>query len=191
MKSAIKKTVFALAIALSLNLHAKTELKVSANNDNTVTITLEKAPSETSLTLKDFHGTVMYQGMFDQKTRNLNLKELPNGKYYIFVEDAYKVESSMVVKDARGLKMITSKNDMIFKPSFKVSGKSVRMSMTNPEEKEVYFNVYDPNGIKVASVTGTELVIKKTFDFSKGQNGNYMIETRMGDHTFTKTMSVN
>ena len=192
MKSVIKKTMLALAmIAFGLHLNAKTELSISSNDDNTVTITLEKMSTETSLVLKDYNGTVMYRGAFDKKTRNLNLKELPDGTYFILVEDAYKLERSMVVKKAGKLKTMTSGREIVFKPTFMATGKTLRMSMTNPKKVDVAFHVYDSKGYEVASTTGNDLVIKKTFDFGNGGSESYSIKTKIGDNSFSKTISLN
>ena len=190
MKTLIKKTVFILTIALGLNMSAA-DFKVSVNKDNTVTISLDKLDTDTSITLKDYKGNMIYNGTFNKQTQHLNLQELPDGMYFIVVDDTYKVEESTIVKENNSLKIMSEEKIIVFKPSFKVKGKFVRMSLTNPEQKMATFTVYNEQGTVVGKATGKDLVIKKTFDFSKGKYSDFVIETQIGDHRFTKMLSVN
>lgn len=190
MKTTIRN--FALSLFLMLGLQAgAAEFDVSVKKGYSLTVTVENMAADTNIFLRDTQGQLLYSHVLSNASKVLSFENLPNGMYELSMENELISEKTRIIKDNSGLIVEEDKEGMVFKPSFKVVGKKVRMSLTNPAEEEVTFKVLDNNGVQVASISSDELVIKRSFDFAKGKPGLYTVVTKIKDQSFSKKLNLN
>lgn len=190
MKTTIRN--FALSLFLMVGLNAvAAEFDVSVKKGYNLTVTAENMAAETSIFLRDAQGFLLYSQELNNASKVISFENLPDGIYVLYMENELMSEKTRIVKNNAGLAVETAREGIVFKPSFKVVGKKVRMSLTNPAQDKVLFKVYDSKGIEVASVSSEDLVIKKSFDFEAGKSGVYTFVTKVQDQSFSKELSVN
>ena len=190
MKTTIKNLMLAFVLIAGLNTYA-TDFNVAVKEGYTLTVSLEQAGSNSNILLKDDQGVLLYSKQLNNKVETLDLKNLPNGTYSLFMESDMVFEKTIIAKNDEGLSIFGDAQGTVFKPSFKKVDQVLRMSLTNPSNAKVNFKVYDANGLQVASTEGEGYIIKKSFDFNKGKSGDYVVKTTVGKQSFSKTISMN
>ncbi|HEA29029.1 MAG TPA: hypothetical protein ENH91_03385 [Leeuwenhoekiella sp.] len=190
MKTTIKNLMLAVVLITGLNMYAA-DFNVAVKEGYTLTVSLEQVEASSNILLQDDQGVLLYSRELNNKVETLNLKNLPNGVYTLFMENDMIFEKTMIIKGDEGLSIFGDAEGTIFKPSFKKVDSMLRMSLTNPSNQKVLFTVYDEDGLQVASTEGEGYVIKKSFDFNKSKSGAYVVKTTIGDHSFSKRISMN
>lgn len=190
MKTIIRNTALILFLTLGLQTQAA-EFAVSVKTGYTIKVSADNLSSNATIYLRDLHGVLLYSQELDKRSKTISFENLPDGMYTLLMENDLMYETTRIIKNNSGLSVEDVKDGMVFKPSFKVADKKVRISLTNPTKQEVLFKVYDNKGIQVASVTSNDLVIKRSFDFEGGKPGAYTFVTELKEQSFSKEISVN
>lgn len=193
MKTLIKKSVLALFLALGLNMTAKENFDVVVKDNFMVTVAFDSTTADSKLKLEDRNGEILFSEVLGAKPsfkKSLSMEALPQGTYYIVLENSYRVVTTTIEKDNKGLVVVEDNDNVIFKPGYKVEGNVVLVSVTNPTQKEALLHVYDTNGNVIGSVKDAALVVKQTLDFSKVPAGDYLISVKIGKETFNKTITI-
>ncbi|MGB3774855.1 MAG: hypothetical protein WA951_06325 [Leeuwenhoekiella sp.] len=190
MKTTIKNLTLAIALIAGLNMYAA-DFNVAVKEGYTLSVSLEQVGSTSNMLLRDAQGVVLYNKELDNNVETLDLKNLPNGNYMLYMENEVIFEKTLIIKSPEGLSVFADAEGTVFKPSFKKVDNVLRMSLTNPTYSKVTFKIYNADGVEVATAEGDGFVIKKSFEFKKEKFGNYVVKTLIGDHSFSRTISMN
>lgn len=188
MKNAVKISLLVILLNTGFMMEAAEDLGIKVLDSQNLMVELNSGSKGNVLLLKDKFGKVLFRDSITtnatyQKTFNLEL--VPNGIYYLNLDNEYRIQTTVIAKANSGLE-IEKESGFIFKPSFKIKDKQVRVLLTNPEQKKTFLKVYDSSGILVGNLTSKESVLKKTIDFSNVPSGKYRIEIGINGQNFKK-----
>lgn len=194
MKNRIKLMLVALVLSFSINAKASDGWEVTVDSSQTLVVEINKNLQKASLTIQDEQGNIFFKdGLMDTMSyrKSLNLKELPEGTYYVKFENGYNIFTEVVVKSQEGLQLKEGTRKVLFKPSFRLDEKKLRVLFTNPEEKFTRLEICDASGEIVGLVKSSSATIQKTLDFSQVPAGNYFVRIKSGDETFKNEFYIN
>ena len=182
-----------LLLVMGVEMKAADDFDVRVSGNQMLTVELDKVEKGTILFFEDKNGEVLFQDRLANNghySKAFNLEVIPAGVYYLKLEKENSIQTTEVTKSQQGLKLSGKSSSIVFKPCFKVENKLVRVFLTNPGESTAYFNVYDRNGNLVHSLAYDDLVVNRTFDFSKVPAGEYIISVKVGGNTFHRTVKL-
>lgn len=190
MQRRMKTLVFTLLLIVGYNVQAAKNFDVAVAENQILMVELDDAQEGDMLTLLDVDGKVLFKEahLNNKFQKSLSLELVPDGKYFLHLED----ESSIYAKEIeKKNNTITVKRDsqIFFKPNFKQVDKQVKVSFTNPDQKNIQVYIFDANGEVVTTLVNNDLVLKKTFDFSAVPAGDYMLAVFSGDRSYYRTVS--
>ncbi|ANI89409.1 hypothetical protein A9P82_08940 [Arachidicoccus ginsenosidimutans] len=191
MKKSFINLIGAAVFVLSASFaKAATEFNVSLANSETVKIEVNNSEKNVSISVTDESGSVLYQ--YDNVAagaKGFNFSTVPDGRYFIKMENDRTIETTLVTKVNHALKI--SKNyDFVAKPLFQKKGKNkLNLYFVNLNNSNVEVDVYDKDRTLINSFTSNDAVIEKSLDFSKVLQGNYeiVLSTDKGDNIFSKS----
>lgn len=189
------KNVLNLAVLLLMvsEVKAADGFDVKVSNDRTLIVQLEKGEKGAILSFLGKDGEVLFKDSLllnDVYRKTFNLEVIPNGVYYLSLEKENSILTTEVTKTSAGLELTGKSSKIIFKPRFKVEKDLVRVFLTNPAKTEASFKVYDRGGTLLDTVLYKDLVVSKTFDFSKLPNGMYYITVKVDGRSFYKEIEI-
>lgn len=190
MKTTIKNLMLAMVFIAGMNVFAA-DFNVAVKEGYTLLVSLEQVGASSNVLLRDDQGVLLYNKELKNQVETLDLKNLPHGTYTLYMENDVIFEKTLIIKNADGLSVFADAEGTVFKPSFKKINNTLRMSLTNPAHKTVTFKIYDNKGAEVASTQSEDFIIKKTFEFANDKKGDYLVKTYVGDHSFSKSISMN
>jgi len=192
MKNALKISLLVILLNTGFMMEAAEDLGIKVLDSQNLMVELNSGSKGNVLLLKDKFGKVLFRDSITtnlsyQKTFNMEL--VPNGIYYMNLDNEYRTQTTVIVKTNSGLD-IEKESSFVSKPSFKIKDKQIRVLLTNPEQRKTFLKVYDSSGILVGNLTGKEVVLKKTLDFSNVPSGKYRIEIGTNGQNFTKEVNL-
>lgn len=193
MKNVFKLLVVVVLLLANVEVKAADGFDVKVSNDQILTVELAEGEKGAILFFQDKKGEILFKDnlLFDDNyKKNFNLEVIPNGVYFLILEKENSIQTTEVTKTVSGLELTGKTSKTIFKPQFKVEKNLVKVFLTNPGMKEASFQVYDKKGVLVNTITYDDLVVNKTFDFSKVPAGKYTITVQVEGRTFTKEFNV-
>ena len=166
----------AFAKAGNINVVSNGVVKVAVSNINTTH----------NITVADVNGNSLYElnNMKAGSFKNIDFSMVPDGTYYIKVENAKSIETTQVQK-VDGAVTIADESTLFVKPIFRREGSVLNVFFNNPENKTVEINVYNQNGTLVNTVQSDSDAIAKGFDFSKSLHGNYRVVLAQDNYVFS------
>lgn len=191
MQRRMKAIVFTLLLVLGYNVQAAKNFEVAVAKNQILKVELNDAQEGDMLTLLDVEGKVLFKEIHLSSNfqKSLSFELVPNGTYYLHLEDSNSVYSREIIKTGSSI-TVNKDSRIIFKPTFKQVNKQVRLSFTNPNKETTQVFVYDEKGNIVSSLENNDLVLKKTFDFSKITTGNYTVAILAGNRSFYKNVTI-
>mgnify|MGYP003681884971 CR=1 FL=1 len=190
MQRRMKTLVFTLLLIVGYNVQAAKNFDVAVADNQILMVELEDAQEGDLLTLLDVEGKVLFKDahLNNKFQKSLSLELVPDGTYFLHLEDENSIYAKEIEKKNN---TITVKRDsqIFFKPNFKQIDKQVKVSFTNPDQKNIQVYVFDANGEVVTNIVNNDLVLKKTFDFSAVPAGDYMLAVFSGDRSYYRTVS--
>ncbi|MBW2962081.1 T9SS type A sorting domain-containing protein [Mesonia aestuariivivens] len=189
MQKTIKTIVFTLLLIVSYNANAAKNFEVAVAKNQILMVELNDAQAGDMLTLLDAEGKVLFKEMnlTSDFQKQLSLEMVPDGKYFLHLEDENSIYAREIVKRKQTI-TVNEASKIIFKPTFKEENNQLKVAFTNPNEEIMHLYVYDEKGNIVTSLKNNDLVIKKTFDFSKVPAGNYMLAVVSSERSFYKSI---
>lgn len=185
------KNLFIIALlflGLTANASDLLNLSISAENE-IVTVSYKNIINTSKLKLIDNEGNVLFNETVEPAgyyKRSFNINNLPDGEYLVALENTSSISYATIKKGINGIEMISDpKNNVVFKPSYKVEDKMVMLSVTNPETTKANISVYNKDGVLVGSTTSRELIVKASFNFAEAPAGNYIITVAINNEIFT------
>lgn len=188
MKKFIQFSLTAVAFTL-MTAFAKADNNygnINVLSNGIVKVMISDAPSFHNISVSDESGNNLYE-LSDMKAgsfKNIDFSMVPDGTYYIKVENKRSIETTQVQK-AAGLVTIASESDLFVKPIFRRAGDVLNVFFTNPGQKDVEINIYNQNGSVVNTVKTDAASVAKGFDFSKTLHGNYKVVLSQDNYVFS------
>lgn len=192
MKNAIKFSLLVILLNTGYTMEAAEGLDIKVLDGQNIIVELNGGSKGNILLLKDEFGMVLFKDSITTNSsyrKAFNLELVPNGIYYLNLDNRSGIQTSVISKTNYGLE-IEKEFGLVFKPFFKIINKQVRVLLTNPEESETFLNVYDSSGILVGNIKSKEMMIKKTLDFSNVPSGKYRIEIEINGQKFTEEVNL-
>ncbi|GGZ63723.1 hypothetical protein GCM10008088_26500 [Mesonia mobilis] len=191
MQKTMKTIVVTLLLVLGFNnVQAAKNFDVAVAKNQILMVELNDAQEGDMLTLLDVDGKVLFkeEQLGNKFQKSLSLELLSEGTYYLHLEDANTIYTKEIVKENSSV-IVKKDSQIIFKPTFKQVKNQVKLSFTNPSEENTQVFVYNAKGEIVSSLRNSDLVLKKTFDFSEVPAGDYMIAVLTDSRSFYKSVS--
>lgn len=193
MKDVLKICGMAALLLVSTKVKAAEGFDVKISGNRILTVELDETEEGAILFFQNKNGEILFRDSLFLKegyTKAFDLEVVPNGTYYLSLEKECSILTTEIRKTALGLTLKEKSSPVVFKPQFLVENDSVKVFLTNPGLKEASFEVYDSNGSLIDTIVYDDLVVKKTFDFSRVPTGEFTIIVRVNGKTFSRKMSV-
>lgn len=193
MKNVCKLLALAVLLLTGIEVKAADKFDVKVSSDRFLTVELEEGEEGAILFFQDKNGEILFKDsllLSDHYKKTFNLEVIPNGVYYLNLEKENSVLTAEVTKTASGLELTGKSSKVVFKPQFRVEKNLVKVFLTNPGLGEASFKIYDRKGDLVNTLTFNDLVVNKTFDFSKVPAGTYTITIKVEGRSFSKEFNV-
>ncbi len=194
MKRVINLCLLAIIIATSSIANAAGRVSVEITNSSMVTVSLTKVEKGEKLFLKDYNGQVLFNVTLDavpNYQKYFNLSEVEDGVYFVETESIYEVKVTPVLKNKKGVSLISDSAVTIFKPQVRVDNKKVKIMFTNTEKSPLNFIIYDKEWHLLEEIKGNdEKIFKRTYDFTKMPKGEYQLYFVLRDRTFLRKVSI-
>ena len=192
MKNAVKFSLLVILLHTGFMMEAAEDLDIKVLDSQNLMVELNSGSKGNVLLLKDKFGKVLFKDSITtnstyQKTFNLEL--VPNGIYYLNLDNESRIQSTVIAKTNYGLE-IEKESGFVFKPLFKIKDKQVRLLLSNPEQRKTFLKVYDSSGILVGNLSSKEVELRKTLDFSHVPSGKYKIVIEINGQNFTKEVNL-
>jgi len=192
MKNALKISLLVILLNTGFMMEAAEDLGIKVLDSQNLMVELNSGSMGNVLLLKDEFGKVLFKDSITtnstyQKTFNLEL--VPNGIYYMNLDNESRIQTTVIVKTNSGLD-IEKESSFVSKPSFKITDKQIRVLWTNSLQKKTVLNIYDSSGILVGNLNSKELVLTKILDFSNVPSGKYRIDIEVDEQNFTKEVNL-
>ncbi|SHI95043.1 Por secretion system C-terminal sorting domain-containing protein [Mesonia phycicola] len=190
MQRRMKTLVFTLLLIVGYNVQAAKNFDVAVAENQILMVELDDAQEGDMLTLLDVDGKVLFKEahLNNKFQKSLSLELVPDGTYFLHLEDESSIYAKQIEKKNNTV-TIKSDSQIFFKPNFKQVDKQVKVSFTNPDQKNIQVYIFDANGEVVTTLVNNDLVLKKTFDFSAVPAGDYMLAVFSGDRSYYRTVS--
>ena len=190
MQRKMKTLVFTLLLIIGYNVQAAKNFDVAVDENQNLRVELNDVQDGDMLTLIDVEGKVLYKELHlsNKFNKSLSLEEVPNGTYFLHLEDDNTIYAREILKTGNTVE-IKNESQIIFKPTFKQVDNQVKLSFTNPNKANILLYVYDNEGNIVTAIENSDLVVKKTFDFSAVPAGDYMLAVFSGDRSYYRTVT--
>lgn len=159
---------------------------INVLSNGVVKVMISDVPTLHNIEVSDENGNNLYElsNMKAGSFKNIDFSMVPDGSYYIKVENNRSIETTQVQK-VDGLVTIAAEADLFVKPIFRREDNVLNVFFTNPGQKDVEINVYNQNGTVISSVKTAEAAVAKGFDFSKSLHGSYRVVLSQGNYIFS------
>lgn len=189
MKKFIKLslTVAAFTLLAALANAANNSGNINVVSNGVVKVMINDAPNSHDIAISDANGNNLYEltGLKAGSFKNIDFSMVPDGTYYIKLENKRSIETTQIVK-FDGAVSIAEESDLFVKPLFRRNGNIINVFFTNLAKKEVNIDVYNQNGVLVNSVKSDAGSVAKAFDFSKSLHGNYRVVLSQDNYVFSE-----
>ena len=198
MKTQITK-VLAAAMILTASFTAQAttgiterNLKVSAKSEKAVVLQLANLSSETSISLYDENGTLLYKESTEAEAyaKTFNLKSVKEGQVYLEIENEGQLEILPIEVTEDKAQIKRSAEQIIEKPIVKMNGDMAKVFFGD-NDSEVKVTLFD--GAQDIAFRGkvAKGTASKTYDMSKLAEGTYQMQFNANGRTFFHTIILN
>ncbi len=193
MKTVMNLCLLALAITFSNAVNAAGKISVAINN-SMVNVSLTKVTKGEKLYLKDFNGEVLFNTTLKAMptyTKFFNLSNMPDGVYFVETEAAYDVKVTPILKNQKGVSLINNSEVTIFKPQVSIRNKFAKVLFNNTRKSPITIKIYDTDWkLLEESTTVEDALVKKTYDFSKVPEGEYIFYFNIRNREYVQKVSL-
>lgn len=193
MKNLIKTTVFALLLTLSFNAQAAKDFEVEISQNQVLKIDIENLYAKHTLRLLDAKGGILFEAMnlTSAYHKQLSLKNLPTGTYYLSLENDNIIMSKKISKNSRIVAVVDS--NVMFKPDFKQldsNKRRVKVAYTNITHSKTNLKVYDKDWNLIMTLANNDQFFNKTLDFSEVPSGKYSVAISNNGKSYQKNIII-
>ncbi len=196
MKKLTKKSVLVLGLFMSMLTFANGEVEPTKEKEPNVTsMSFKKVKLGSKLSIKDGDGAVLYKESIVKTgdySKGFDLTTLPNGEYYFELDTELKIVIIPFNVVSNQVVFKKEEKSTIFKPHIRVKDDMVFVSRVSYEESPIEYKIYyaDNYDLVLSEKVDKQAHLKKIFDFSKAQKGNYLFVFKSNGRKFTKTVKI-
>lgn len=193
MKKIVRSiAVVALMFVVATGLAKEPKLSLTPNVEKSLNFEMDKRSEQTFVSIVDTNGVIIYTeeiAVANIYSKKFNLKNLPEGSYFLKVEDALKEMVFAFVIDDSEIKIMERKENA--KPVFRKKDGRVFLNLLNLEKEVIKIKVFDSDGRIVFQETITdEILIEKVFNFEDAFKDNYTVIVKNKKDTYFEAVNV-
>lgn len=167
--------LFANARTTDLNIDIK------SGDSQTVNVDYGNDAKVLLLNVTDQSGNTLYTYQHPEKAQSFDFSKVPDGNYYINVENDKTISTTLVSKKDNAIQ-INKDYRFVLKPVFQQKDKKLTVYYVNSNRTPVEVDIYDANHNAVYSYTTDDALLQKQFDFSKSAYGVYTVNVSTTDN---------
>lgn len=189
----MKQFITVIAILLGLQVFAASEIQIRTNGNTEVIIESDEISNNQQIRIFDEEGTLLFFEKIseDKYLKTFSLSTLPNGRYFVEYENDEKTNTAVIIKSENNILTTSDFNKISFKPIVKQDGDFLNVGITNPKFEDVDMIFTDTTGYELLEINNLKgLFVKKTFNTKKLPAGDYSLQIKCGDKSFTKMVSI-
>jgi hypothetical protein len=196
MKNLARKSIVAIGLMMSLSTFANnTEVTLKEKENNVTNIRFENVKKGSTLSIIDEHGLVLYNEAIEQNglyVKGFDLTTLPNGDYSFELNSELKivvipfnVNSSEVVFDKES-------KESIYKPVLRIKDNIVFVSRATIDQTPLSYKIYYADNYDLVDAENFDELeeVKKVYDFSNSEKGNYIFVFESKGRKYSKTIKI-
>lgn len=193
MKKIVRSiAVVALMFVAASGLAKEPKLSLTPNTEKSLNFEMESTSEKTFLSIVDTKGAVLYSEnitVANIYSKSFNLESLPEGIYFLKVEDTMK-ETVFVFNVDDSEIVIAEKKEKV-KPIFRQKDGRVYLNLLNLDTENVKLKVYDSNDRILFNETITdELNVEKVFNFENAFKDSYTVVVSDSNNIYYETVDV-
>lgn len=167
-------------------------LSLTPNEEKSLNFKMDTTPEQTLVTIVDTNGEVIFtEKIATGKTysKKFDLKNLPDGSYFLEVEDTLKEKVfAFVIQNS---KVIIAEGKENAKPVFRNKNGKVFLNLLNLKNEVVKIKILDSdNRVVFQETIVDEIVIEKVFNFEDAFKDNYTVVVQNKKDTYFEDVSV-
>ena len=196
MKNLTKKSLLFLVLFASMMTYANNEITTVKERESKVTIvSFKKLKQGSKLSIKDVNGIVLYKESIIKAgdySKGFDLTSLPNGDYVFELDTELKITIIPFNVVSNQVAFKKEEKSTVYKPFVRVKGDRVYVSRLSFEEDSIECKIYfeDNYELVLAEKFEKESQLKRIYDFSTAENGNYVFVFKSNGRTFTKIVKI-
>lgn len=140
------------------------------------------------ITLKDANRITLWkenQQASQHFSKKINLMNLPDGTYFLEVEDEQTLTICEVLIEEDVLSIAKEKRVQFFKPVIAQEAQSILFNLFLPNPKDAEITIFDAErNVVYQEFFVKQQKIERAFDFSQAEPGNYVLQTKTKGRIF-------
>lgn len=196
MKNLTKKSFLFLVLFASMMTYANNEIKTGKERESKVTIvSFKKLKLGSKLSIKDVNGIVLYKESIIKAgdySKGFDLTSLPNGDYVFELDSELKITIIPFNVVSNQVAFKKEEKSTVYKPFVRVKDDRVYVSRLSFEQDPIEYKIYfeDNYELVLSEKFENESQLKRIYDFSTSEKGNYVFVFKSNGRTFTKTIKI-
>jgi hypothetical protein len=155
-----------------------------------VSLVLEGLKENHTIMLQDANAVVLMKastGEHRTYAKVLNLKNLPNGTYYVVIDSELKKMVQPISLQDNGVQVYENRSRTYYKPFIKVHEGYIDLSLFNGRLADVAVTIYNNKGREVFTETFENiLTVERRYQMKKFANGKYTMKVKTPQDTYFK-----
>ena len=196
MKKLKKKSLVLSLLFASMLSFANNETKTSKEEKSKVTVvSFNEVKLGSKLSIKDLNGIVLYKESIIKSgdySKGFDLTSLPNGDYIFELDTELKIRILPFNVVSNQVAFKKEEESIIYKPFIRVKDLMVYVSRISFEENPIEYKIYFEGNYEMvlSEKFDKESQLKRIYDFSTSEKGNYVFVFKSNGRTFTKTVKI-
>ena len=196
MKNLTKKSLLFLVLFASMMTYANKEIEAVKEKETKVTIvSFKELKLGSKLSIKDVNGIVLYKESIIKAgdySKGFDLTSLPNGDYVFELDTELKITIIPFNVVSNQVAFKKEEKSTVYKPFVRVKDERVYLSRLSFEEDPIECKIYfeDNYELVLSEKFEGDSQIKRIYDFSTAEKGNYVFVFKSKGRTFTKTIKI-
>ncbi len=168
---------------------------IKEKESNVTNISFKKLKQGSMLSVKDMNGIVLYKESVVKAgdySKGFDLTSLPNGDYFFELDTEFEIMIIPFNVVSNQVAFKKEEKSTIFKPFVRVKGDKVFVSRFSFEESPIEYRIYykDNYDLVLTEKFKDQKHLKRVYDFSTAQKGNYVFVFKSNGRKFTKTIKI-
>lgn len=196
MKNLVRTSLVAIGLMMSLSTYASdTALTSKDKKINVTNVRFENVKKGSTLSIVDQHGLVLYNEAIEKNglySKGFDLTTLPNGDYFFELNSELKIVLIPFKVDLSEVIFDKGSEESIYKPVVRTKDNMVYVSRALIDQTSLSYKIYYADNYElVESENFKELEeVKKVYDFSNSEKGNYIFVFESKGRKYSKTINI-
>lgn len=187
--------IFSTSMASANTFGVVTHIQVvdQANGDKSISVQIPYSNTpKVKVKLEDADGLTLYSKNVKGENgfaKLLNVNDLPNGVYYIVVEDNNKITKQAFRIDSEQIVLNDYKEEVIQKPTFQYNARRQLVLLNTVADGVIEVNIQDDNGNNLLMMEENNQ-FEKAFNLENLNRGTYTFIMKYGGKTFYENVTI-